>query len=240
MPVPSAVLLYIGAGQHGITIRSTFAPWTDPLQQEKRVFSDLPAIAARRFVNRSVSPPALWPAAALGIMTGGGIMAGAVDAVHACVPLVVYYLVLRTYTSSSAWRDNISGLDWLPSSVQVKYRQLLLCIEFYHLLYMQYIHAVQRHQSKTSMRLKMSSSPSRELSVSSCGGGCGCCCCCCCCCTAFEAPTDGAADSVRLISALRHARPFLMSCFWTTSTCAPAKNASLFSTFPMFVPSLSW
>ena len=49
-----------------------------------------------------------------------------------------------TYTSSSAWRDNISGLDWLPSlatfksSVQVKYRQLLLCIEFYHLLYMQY------------------------------------------------------------------------------------------------------
>ena len=76
-------------------------------------------------MNRSVSPPA----AALGIMAW-------------CIPTLCVRAASKlsspTYTSSSAWRDNISGLDWLPSSVQVKYRQLLLCIEFYHLLYMQY------------------------------------------------------------------------------------------------------
>ena len=89
---------------------------------------------AREHMNRSVSPPA----AALGIMAGGVVHPDA-----ACVRAARYSSLLSspTYTSSSAWRDNISGLDWLPSSVQVKYkyRQLLLCIEFYHL----HLHAVQ-------------------------------------------------------------------------------------------------
>ena len=57
-------------------------------------------------MNRSVSPPA----AALGIMAW-------------CIPTLCVRAASKlsspTYTSSSAWRDNISGLDWLPSSVQV-------------------------------------------------------------------------------------------------------------------------